>query len=267
MKIGVVAPMGKMGNLILQAANHYENMEISAVLGPIGRDYIGKKLSEVCPFCHENNVVITSDLANFVEDCELVIDYSTKETSLELLQLCKDRHRAFVCGTTGFSSEEMSLFTDAAAQIPIIYAANTSRVVNLMYELLELAAKAIGNASDIEIIEMHDRLKKDAPSGTSKEMGERLIQALCSNQSLEEVSKYGRRGEGLRSDSEIGYHSIRSGDISSTHTVLFGLLGERLEITHHAHNWQCFAEGALACAAYLEHKKPGLYLVKDVLGL
>lgn len=267
MKIGVVAPLGKMGKLIIHAAKQYENLDITSVLGPINREYIGKSLSELFPSLNNSHVIITSNMEQFVEDCDLVIDYSTKETSLKLLQICQEKHRAFVCGTTGFSAQEMSQFTEASAHIPLIYAANTSRVVNLMYELLALAAKAIGNASDIEIIEMHDRLKKDAPSGTSKEMGERIVKALGMDQTLEELSKHGRLGEGLRTDSEIGYHSIRSGDISSSHTVLFGLSGERLEITHHAHNWQCFAEGALTCASYLEDKKPGLYLVKDVLGL
>ena len=150
-------------------------------------------------------------------------------------------------------------------EIPVVYAANTSRVVNLMYTLLEIAANAIGNNADIEIIEMHDRNKKDAPSGTSKEMGEVIAKAL--DKSLKEIAVHGRQGEGARVPGTIGYHSLRAGDISSSHTVLFGLQGERLEITHHAHNWECFAQGACEAAAFIYGKEPGLYTVKDVLNL
>lgn len=134
-----------------------------------------------------------------------------------------------------------------------------------MYSLLEITAKAVGDRADIEIIEMHDRYKKDAPSGTSKEMGYAIAKAL--EKEWKQLAVFGREGPGQREEGSIGYHSIRSGDISSSHTVIFGLLGERLEITHHAHNWECYAQGACEAAAYLYKKKPGYYTFKDVLGI
>ena len=118
---------------------------------------------------------------------------------------------------------------------------------------------------DIEILEMHDQWKKDAPSGTSKEMGEIMAHAL--GKELSNIAVYGREGESPREPGTIGYHSLRAGNIPSSHTVFFGGMGERLEITHHSYNWECFARGACDCAAYLDGKAPGFYSIKDVLGL
>ena len=126
---------------------------------------------------------------------------------------------------------------------------NTSYMVNLMKHLLAVSAKALEGRADIEIIEMHDALKKDAPSGTSKEMAEAMAEAV------------GRDSY----DEFVKFHSVRAGDISSSHTVLFGCMGERLEITHHAYNWECFARGACDAIRFLNDKKNGLYSMKDIL--
>lgn len=265
MNIAVVAPKGKMGSLIIQGASSRENIKLTGVLAPTGRDYIGEDAGLLCGVGHPLGVSVTDDANAIVANADVIIDYSTTETSMMLLDLCLKHKKAFVCGTTGFSVDEMAQFKAASHTIPVLYAANTSRVVNLMYKLLAIAAEAIGDSSDIEIIEMHDRNKIDAPSGTSKEMGMAIAEALESEWS--ELATFGRSGKSKRKEGTIGYHSVRSGDISSSHTVMFGLLGERLEITHHAHNWKCFAEGALDCAAFLEGKTAGYYGVKDVLGL
>lgn len=265
MKIAVVAPKGKMGSLIIQGAQSRENIILSGVLAPKDRSYIGDDVGLLCGLGAPLGVFVTDDSDAFVANADVIIDYSTTETSMALLDLCLKHKKPLVCGTTGFTLEEMEKIKAASQVIPLLYAANTSRVVNLMYKLLAIAAEAIGHSSDIEIIEMHDRNKLDAPSGTSKEMGMAIAEALEAEWS--ELATFGRSGKSLRQEGSIGYHSIRSGDIASSHTVLFGLQGERLEITHHAHNWKCFAEGALDCAAFLKDKEPGYYSVKDVLGL
>ena len=165
----------------------------------------------------------------------------------------------------GFSAEEMKRFEEAGKQIPMLYAANTSKLVNIMNKLLELVTATLKDEIDIEILEMHDQWKKDAPSGTSKEMGEIMAHAL--GKELSDIAVYGREGESPREPGTIGYHSLRAGNIPSSHTVYFGGMGERLEITHHSYNWECFARGACDCAAYLEGKGPGFYSIKDVLGI
>ena len=173
--------------------------------------------------------------------------------------------KALVCGTTGFSPEEFQKFRDAANEIPMLYAANTSKLVNIMNKLLEIVTKAVGDEADIEILEMHDQWKKDAPSGTSREMGEIMAHAM--GKELSDIAVYGREGECPRQKGTIGYHSLRAGNIPSSHSVYFGFMGERLEITHHSYNWECFARGACDCAAYLEGKGPGFYTIQDVLNL
>lgn len=265
MNLIVIGPKGKMGKLIVKVASSRQNMKLIYGIGPKGREYINKDLGLLCNLGEAIDAKVVEDLESVIHECDVIIDYSNPSASMEVLESALKAQKAIVCGTTGFSVEQLDRIKEISIEIPIVYAANTSRVVNLMYTLLEIAANAIGNAADIEIIEMHDRNKKDAPSGTSKEMGEVIAKAL--DKSLKEIAVHGRQGEGERVSGTIGYHSLRAGDISSSHTVLFGLQGERLEITHHAHNWECFAEGACAAASFIYGKGPGLYTVKDVLNL
>lgn len=265
MKLIVVGPRGKMGRLITKIAAERKDLELVAGVAPKGRNYIGKDLGTVAMIGYELGVPVVDDLEAVIDSCDVIIDFSTKEMAREVVRLAVAYKKALVCGTTGFTEEEFSMFEKAAETIPMLYAANTSKLVNVMNKLLEIAAKAVGNETDIEILEMHDQWKKDAPSGTSKEMGEILAGAL--GQELKEIAVYGREGESPREKGTIGYHSLRAGNIPSSHTVFFGGMGERLEITHHSYNWECFARGACDCAVYLNGKEPGFYTIKDVLRL
>lgn len=265
MRIIITGPNGKMGKLITQAASKREDMMIIAGVAPKGRPYVGLDIGIVAGLGEELNVKVVDTLEAVIEGCDLIIDYSTVEYSLEVIHTAYKHNKAVVCGTTGFSDEQMKEIKRKSKHIPILYAENTSRLVNLMYELLTKTAHVIGKEADIEIIEMHDRYKMDAPSGTSKEMG-RVISKEMDKQ-LQDVAIFGREGAGQRVSGSIGYHSVRSGDISSSHTVMFGLLGERLEITHHAHNWECFAHGACEAAAYLFDKSAGFYSVNNILDI
>ena len=264
-KVIVVGPKGKMGKLITQVAASREDLTLVAGIGPKGRDYIGNDLGTVAMVGRELGVPVVDSLESVIDECDVIIDFSTKENAMDVLNLAIKHKKALVNGTTGFSADEMQRFKDAASQIPMLYAANTSKLVNVMNKLLELVASTVGNELDIEILEMHDQWKKDAPSGTSKEMGEVMAHAL--GKELNDIAIYGREGASPRDPGTIGYHSLRAGNIPSSHTVYFGGMGERLEITHHSYNWECFARGACDCAAYLDGKDAGFYTIKDVLNI
>lgn len=265
MKVIIVGPKGKMGRLITKIAAERDDLELAAGVGPKGREYIGKDLGVVTSLGYELGVPVVDDLESVIETCDVLIDFSTREMAMKVVDMAVKYKKALVCGTTGFTEEEFSKFEEAAQEIPMLYAANTSKLVNVMNKLLELVASTVGEEVDIEILEMHDQWKKDAPSGTSKEMGEVMAQAL--GKKLDEIKVHGREGVSPRVPGTIGYHSLRAGNIPSSHTVYFGGMGERLEITHHSYNWECFARGACDCAAYLEGKPAGFYTIKDVLNI
>ncbi len=185
--------------------------------------------------------------------------------AMEVLDLAIAHKKALVCGSTGFSTEEMKRFEEAGKQIPMLYAANTSKLVNIMNKLLELVTATLKDEIDIEILEMHDQWKKDAPSGTSKEMGEIMAHAL--GKELSDIAVYGREGESPREPGTIGYHSLLCRQYSKQPYRILRRHGRTSEITHHSYNWECFARGACDCAAYLEGKGPGFYSIKDVLGI
>lgn len=265
MRIAVTAPRGKMGTLIIQALMDRPDLTLHGVIAPAGRSYLGQDAGLLCGVGAPLGVAVTADWEAALTGADCLIDFSTVEAGREALTRCLVHRVPLVCGTTGFTEADHRLFEEAAAVLPVLHAANTSRVVHLMKRLLRQAAAELAPAADMEIVEMHDRHKLDAPSGTSRELG----RVLCDGAGLDwdEAAVFGRQGARRRAKGEIGYHSLRAGDISSSHTVLFGLLGERLEITHHAHNWRCFAEGALDCARFLKDREPGLYSVEQVFGL
>ncbi|MDO4474419.1 MAG: 4-hydroxy-tetrahydrodipicolinate reductase [Eubacteriales bacterium] len=265
MKVIVIGPRGKMGRLITQVAAARDDMELVAGVAPAGRDYIGRDLGQVALVGYEIGAPVVDDLESVIDDCDVIIDFSTKENAMAVLDAAIRHKKGLVCGTTGFSEEEFHRFEEAAKEIPMLYAANTSKLVNVMNKVLELVTKTIGEEADIEIVEMHDQWKKDAPSGTSKEMGEIMAHAM--GKEIADIAVYGREGVSPREKGTIGYHSLRAGNIPSSHSVYFGFMGERLEITHHSYNWECFARGACDCAAYLADKGPGFYTIKDVLNL
>ena len=255
MKAIITAPRGKMDKLIIKAAAESKDIEVVAALGVKGRDYIGKDAGLVSGLGYEIGAPVIDDLEfeiqgkMAIEQCDIIIDFSKVELSMEVLKLAVKYNKAYICGTTGFQPNQIEEIHRASETIPLLFAANTSFVVNLMNKLLEISAVALGERADIEIIDMHDAKKKDAPSGTAKEMGAAIKEA-----------------SGIEVKSSA-YHSIRSGDIPSSHTVIFGCLGERLEITHHSYNWECYARGACDAARFLCGKAPGLYAMKDILNL
>lgn len=261
MKILIIAPGGKMGKLVTQEAlKRRRDFLIVGGLVPEGRPYVRQDMGKATGTGFVG-AGLYDNIEFIIPIADAVIDFSTVESSMTVVKACAEYRKALVLGTTGFSEKDMKKIEFAATKTPILLAANTSKTVNLMYELAARAAEVIGKESDIEIVEMHDRTKLDAPSGTAKEMGAAIADVLGEDPA--EISDYGRTGQ--RQEGHIGFHSVRAGDISSTHTVIFGMMGERLEITHRAYDWTTYAKGALDGALFLKGKEPGLYTFRDVL--
>ncbi|MFH1007817.1 MAG: 4-hydroxy-tetrahydrodipicolinate reductase, partial [Candidatus Latescibacterota bacterium] len=181
-------------------------------------------------------------------------------------RICGAMGKPMVVGTTGWSAAQLAQFKEAVQEIPCVFAPNYSVGVNLLFKLVEEAARILGDEYDVEIVEAHHRLKKDAPSGTALGLAEAAARGLDRN--LEEVAVYGRkRMVGARTQNEIGIHAVRAGDIVGEHTVLFGGIGERIELAHRAGSRDTFAQGALRAARFAAKASAGLYDMRDVLGL
>jgi 4-hydroxy-tetrahydrodipicolinate reductase len=206
------------------------------------------------------------DLRSVIEKCDVVIDFSLHSATPQVAELCAAHKKALVIGTTGHSDAEQVKIKEQKTKVPIVWSSNYSTGVNTLFWLTRKAAEILGPAFDLEVVEMHHRLKKDAPSGTAKSLAE--ILAAVRNEQLEKVARHGRVGiVGERTAQEIGIHSIRGGDVVGDHTVIFANTGERLELTHKASSRDTFANGALRAAQWVVKQKPGIYDMQDVLGL
>ena len=204
--------------------------------------------------------------AQVTDDFDVVIDFTRPEPSMEFIEICRKAGKGIIIGTTGYTEAQKATIANTAKQIPIVLAPNMSVGVNLSFKLLELAAKVMGDYTDIEVIEAHHRHKVDAPSGTAIRMGEVVAKAL--GRDLKDCAIYGREGNtGERDPKTIGFSTIRAGDIVGEHTVMFADDGERVEITHKATSRMTFANGAVRAAHWLKDKSVGLFDMQDVLGL
>jgi 4-hydroxy-tetrahydrodipicolinate reductase len=206
------------------------------------------------------------DLAAVTGSCDVVIDFSAHAATVEVARLCAENKKALVIGTTGHTDTDTFEIKKHKTEIPIVWASNFSTGVNTLFWLTRKAAEILGPDFDLEVVEMHHRLKKDAPSGTAKSLAE--ILADVRKLHLEKAARHGRAGiVGERTQGEIGIHSIRGGDVVGDHTVIFANAGERVELTHKASSRDTFANGALRAAQWLVKQAPGLYDMQDVLGL
>jgi len=243
-------------------------MTRAVITGSKGR--MGKALIACAPQHRELEVVGQidqgDDLAGLMERCEVVIDFSSHTATAAIADLCAKHGKALVVGTTGHDDADRSRITHHASQIPMVLSSNYSTGVNTLFWLTRKAAEILGPGYDLEVIEMHHRLKKDAPSGTAKSLAE--ILADVRQQQLTKVARHGREGiVGERTPEEIGIHSIRGGDVVGDHTVVFATNGERVELTHKASSRDTFANGALRAALWVVKQQPGLYSMQEVLGL
>ena len=198
--------------------------------------------------------------------CDAVIDFSHHATLDGVLALCVENKRTLVIGTTGHSDTQIAAIHEAGKSIPIVFAPNYSVGVNTLFWLTRKAAEILGPAFDLEVVEMHHRMKKDSPSGTAKRLAEILAEAR--HLSYQNDTRHGRFGiVGERTADEIGMHAVRGGDVVGDHTVIFAALGERVELTHKASSRETFAMGALRAALWAHGRSPGVFDMQDVLGL
>ncbi|CAC9496071.1 4-hydroxy-tetrahydrodipicolinate reductase (EC [uncultured Gammaproteobacteria bacterium] len=239
-KIAVTGAFGRMGQTIIKAIEQTDGMAL------------GVKLDK------------GDDLNAVLDQFEVLIDFTRPEATLDYLAICLSENKAMVIGTTGFDDAGLAAINSAAKKMPVVFAPNMSVGVNLSLKLLDMAARVIGDDSDIEIVEVHHRYKVDAPSGTALKMGEVVANAL--GRDLSKCGVYGREGiEEPRNKETIGFSTIRGGDVVGEHTVSFFMEGERVEITHKASSRMTFANGAVRAANWLKGEPAGLYSMKDVL--
>ena len=205
------------------------------------------------------------DLTAAASGCDVIIDFSSPTATRAVLEVAVQRKLPVVVGTTGHATDEKAQLSLLASQVPCVWAGNFSVGVNLLFALTRRAAAVLGADYDVEVIEMHHRFKKDAPSGTAQ----RLLEILMDERMLgPSALQHGREGlVGARTPGEIGVHALRGGDVVGDHTVLFAALGERIELTHKASDRAIFAQGALRAAQWVVTRAPGVYDMQDVLGL
>ncbi len=264
-KIAVTGAAGRMGAAIISAIIRNPATELSGALEREGSPALGKDSGEIAG-AGKTGVKITSDKAKAFKKADAIIDFSTPEATMKTVEDAIASRKALVVGTTGFSLHQREEIKELAKNGRIVMAPNMSIGVNLLLKLVADAARVIGHEYDIEIIEAHHRLKKDAPSGTALRIAEVIATTL--ERDLEKVAVYERKGIiGERRPEEIGIQTIRAGDIVGDHTVIFGCTGERLEITHKASSRATFAEGAVKAAVWVSSRENGLYDMQDVLGL
>lgn len=265
MRIAIVGASGRMGLCLIKAAELSENTQLSVAISRVGSDSIGRDAGELAGIA-KTYVVIGGDLNAVVDQFDVIIDFTRPEPSMEYIEICRQAGKKIIIGTTGYSDEQKETINQAAKDIAIVLAPNMSVGVNLSLKLLEMAAKVMGDYTDIEVIEAHHRHKVDAPSGTALRMGEVIADTLGRN--LKDCAIYGREGDtGERDRKTIGFSTIRAGDIVGEHTVMFADEGERLEITHKATSRMTFANGAVRAALWLKDKDSGLFDMQDVLNL
>lgn len=263
-KIAVCGAAGRMGQRIIVAAKE-AGCSISGALERPGHELIGQDAGLIAG-CGVLGVTISDDLNKVVETCDVLIDFTTPKVSLKNLEVCALKKKAIVIGSTGFTPEERALAAELAKEIPCVLAPNMSVGVNVCFKVLKDIAKTLGNDFDVEIVELHHKLKKDAPSGTAVRMGEVVAEAL--GRDYNKVARCSREGIiGERTDDEIGMQTIRGGDIIGEHTVYFIGMGERIEISHRAMTRDMFSRGSVRAAKWVVGKAPGLYDMQDVLGL
>jgi 4-hydroxy-tetrahydrodipicolinate reductase len=265
MRVAIIGAAGRMGKVLIEAVDGTESLELGAAIVEPGSSLVGADAGEMTGI-GKTGVIMAASLAEVKDDFDVLIDFTFPDLTLENAEFCKANGKMLVIGTTGLTDAEKEQLAVAAESTPVVFAPNMSVGVNVTLNLLRTAAAALGDDYDVEIIETHHRHKKDAPSGTALRMGEVVADAL--GRDLKECAVYGREGfTGERTRKEIGFETIRAGDVVGDHTVMFATEGERVEITHKASSRMTFAKGAMRAALWLEGESAGLYDMQDVLGL
>ena len=265
MKIGIVGAAGRMGRMLIAEVLGVEGCQLAGGTEPPGSGVLGQDLGLLIGAA-EHGLSIGDDTGALFKASDAVVDFTHPDATAAHAALSGETGVALIVGTTGLEAQHMEALGRAAAKAAVVQAANMSVGVNLLLGLTEQVASALGDDYDIEIAEMHHRHKVDAPSGTALALGTAAAKGRGVN--LEAVSDRGRDGEaGPRIAGDIGFSVIRGGDVTGDHTVIFAGPGERVELTHKAGSREIFARGAIRAALWTEGRAPGLYSMRDVLGL
>ncbi|MBI1423038.1 MAG: 4-hydroxy-tetrahydrodipicolinate reductase [Gammaproteobacteria bacterium] len=264
-RIAITGAAGRMGRALIEATHQADGLELTVALERPGSSVIGSDAGELAGI-GTLGVAINDDISKVTDKFDVLIDFTRPEVTAGNLAICRKAGKRIVIGTTGFSDAQKQDIHTASQSIAVVFAPNMSVGVNLCLKLLDMAARVMGEYTDIEIIEAHHRHKVDAPSGTALRMGEVVAAAL--GRDLNDCAVYGREGQtGERERKTIGFETIRAGDIVGEHTVMFADIGERVEITHKASSRMTFAKGAVRAAGWLMQHDKGLFDMQDVLGL
>jgi len=264
MRLAIAGVGGRMGRALLEAAAAMPEASICGALEHAASPLLHTDAGQLSS--NSVGIVVTSDPDVALASADVLIDFTRPEGTLKHIAVCRRLGVNMVIGTTGFTAEEKTQIESAAKDIAIVFAPNMSVGVNVMLKLIAMAAAALHEQYDIEIIETHHKLKVDAPSGTALQLGEVAAQAM--GKALNEIAVFDRHGvTGERKVGTIGFTAIRCGDIIGDHTVMFAGAGERIEISHKSSSRTNYAQGAMRAASFLATKKSGLYDMSDVLGL
>lgn len=265
MKIGVVGCAGRMGQMLVREIAATPGCTLAGGTERVGGPALGKDIG-VLAGLEPLGVVAIDDAAALFAEADAVIDFTSPDASVRHAALAAQSETVLVIGTTGIGPAQQEAITQAATHTPIVQSPNMSLGVNLLLALVEQVGRALGDDYDIDILEMHHRNKVDAPSGTALGLGRAA--AAGRGVALEDVWQKVRDGHtGVRPRGEIGFATLRGGDVIGDHTVVFATEGERVELTHKASGRQIYAKGAVRAALWANDKQPGLYSMKDVLGL
>jgi len=263
-RIAIAGVSGRMGRALLEAVAADDNCVLGAALDRSSSPLLGQDAGVV--YGAVSGVAVSDQGPAALIASQVLIDFTRPEATFGYLDACVAAGVPLVIGTTGFDDAGKARIRDAAGTIPVVFAPNMSVGVNLLMKLAELAAQVLQDGYDIEIIEAHHRHKVDAPSGTALGLGQAVARAL--DRDLAQCAVYGREGvTGERDPRTIGFSTVRGGDIVGDHTLMFAGIGERVELTHKASSRATFAQGALRAAKWLQGREPGLYDMRDVLGL
>jgi len=261
----VAGAAGRMGGRIVALAREAGDLQVVGAIERAGHPALGRDAGEVVG-AGRLGVAITADVGAVLTRGRVLVEFTAPEATLEHLRVAAAQGAKAVVGTTGLSAAHVAELKGLARATAILFSPNMSVGVNLAFRVLALMARALGDDYDVEVTEIHHRMKKDAPSGTAQRMAEVISEAL--GRSLDDVGVYGRHGMvGERGRTEIGVHALRGGDVVGEHTVVFSTLGERLELTHRAHSRDTFAHGALRAVRFVADAPPGFYSMHDVLKL
>ena len=264
-RVAVTGAAGRMGKTNIQAIEATEGMQLGAATVLPDSSLIGADAGELAGV-GKLGVALSGSLKDVIDDFDVLIDFTSPQSTLEHLAICAEHGKRMVIGTTGLTPEERAELESYGEKMPLVFASNMSVGVNLSFKLLAMAAEVLGDDYDVEIIETHHHHKVDSPSGTALSMGEAVAGAL--GRDLRECAVYGREGQvGARTQKEIGFATVRAGDVVGDHTVMFANEGERFEITHKASSRMTFAKGAVRAVSWLSEQPDGVYSMQDVLNL